>query len=68
MRETGYALEAYLSLLGRSGLLWRTMALLRSAQAEERQEATGVLGAALRAGATQEFMYALETHPDFRVR
>ena len=64
-----YGLEAYLSLLGRSGLLWRTMALLlRSVQAEERQEATSVLGAALRAGATQEFLYALETHPDFWVR
>ena len=63
-----YALEAYLSQLGRSGLLWRTIALLRSAQAEERQDAASVLGAALRAGATQEFLYALETHPDFRVR
>ena len=63
-----YAVEAYLSMLGRSGLLWRTIALLQSAQAEERQEATNVLGAALRAGATQEFLYALETHPDFRLR
>ncbi len=63
-----YALEAYLSLLGRSGLLWRTIALLLSAQAEERQEATSLLCAALRAGVAQEFLYALETHPDFRVR
>ena len=51
-----YALEAYLSLLGRSGLLWRTIALLRSAQAEERQEATNVLGAALQAPPRSSFM------------
>ena len=62
------AVEAYLSLLGRSGLLWRTLTLLRSEQAEARQDAASVLGAALRAGATQEFLHALETHPDFRVR
>ena len=66
--EDRYALEAYLSLLGRSGLLWRAMALLRSSQAEARQDAASVLGAALRAGANKEFLYALETHPDFRVR
>ncbi len=63
-----YGLEAYLSLLGRSGLLWRTIALLRSPNAEERATAGKLLGAALKAGATQEFVYALEAHPDPRVR
>lgn len=63
-----YALEAYLSLLGRSGLLWRTIALLRSPNAEERNTAARLLGAALGAGAMQEFLFALEAHPDFRVR
>lgn len=63
-----YALEAYLSLLGRSGMLWRTIALLRSPQPEERDEASALLGAALGAGATHEFLYALEAHPHAGVR
>ena len=63
-----YALEAYLSLLGRSGLLWHTIALLLLPRVDARDHAAALLGAALRAGAAQELLYALEAHPDSRVR
>lgn len=63
-----YALEAYVTLLGRSGHLWRTLSLLRARDPIVRAKAEELIGAVVSAGVTQEFVYALEVHPDRRVR
>jgi hypothetical protein len=55
-------------MLGRSGLLWRTLSLLCEPDPVLRRNAAALIGTALDAGATQEFLYALEAHPRPRVR
>ena len=63
-----YAVEALLSQLARSGLLWRSLPLLRSPQEQVRRDAEKLWSGAIAAGYHAILLNALETHPEWRVR
>ena len=64
----GYAVEGFLSHLARSGLLWRSLELLRAPEESVRQDAAKLAKGALAAGYWPLYLNAVETHPDWRVR
>ena len=63
-----YAVEGFLSYLARSGLLWRSLELLRAPEESLRQDAAKLAKGALAAGYYPLYLNAVETHPDWRVR
>ena len=63
-----YAVEGLLSCLARSGLLWRSLELLRAPQSSLGQDAAKLAKGALAAGYYPLYLNAVETHPDWRVR
>jgi HEAT repeat protein len=63
-----YAVEGLLSCLTRSGLLWRSLELLRAPNSSLGQDAAKLAKGALAAGYYPLYLNAVETHPDWRVR
>lgn len=63
-----YALEGFLSELARAGLFWRALSLLRSPEAPLKRSARQLLTCAVNGGYFQEVLYAVEAHPEWRVR
>jgi len=63
-----YAVEGFLSYLARSGLLWRSLELLRAPEDRLREDAVMLAKAALAADYWPLYLNAVETHPDWRVR
>jgi HEAT repeat protein len=63
-----YAVEGLLSCLTRSGLLWRSLELLRQPQSNLGQDAAKLAKEALAAGYYPLYLNAVETYPDWRVR
>jgi HEAT repeat protein len=63
-----YAVEGFLSQLARAGLLWQALPLLRSPEERVRRDAEKLLRLAVEAGYHRAVLYAVETHPEWRVR
>jgi HEAT repeat protein len=62
-----YALEGFLSELGRAGLLWRAIPLLCATERATRRRAEELLARAAAAGSCAELLHAVEAHPDHAV-
>lgn len=61
-------LHQYISLIERSGMLWRMLSMLCDPQQSTRESTATLLAMAIDAGVTHPFVYALTDHPNRRVR
>lgn len=67
-RKDRYALEGYLAQLGRAGVFWRTLPLLKASDYKLREQAEELLRIAIDANFYRQVLHGVEVYPDWRVR
>jgi len=67
-RKDRYAVEGYLAQLGRAGVFWRTLPLLKATEGRLRKQAEQLLGLAIEANFYTQVLHGVEVYPDWRVR
>jgi HEAT repeat protein len=62
------ALAGFFVELARTGLLWNSLPLLRDLRPHVRRKSADLLAKAVATGNYEEILYAVEVHPDWRIR